>query len=284
MSSRNWGFKGILQKVLGTDDSAYRGQKKTDHDITEKPAEGAKYENSYKKIYPLGTGVCGCHYPAENVFHYEQFGPYYQMFGQDSGSGWCQGWSCTTMDLRKNGSGWGNMGPEHRSNYNASATNIGTDGNQKEMPQRGGGQCHQNHGDAVSIVTGDSTAVYTGNRGEYGSGNKTMNYEKGMCIGVNKGVERNVWTRWEPDGTFHLQVKPEGGEGGNATVKINPDGSVHITSETTITVESKGTHTIKAPLLKIDAPIKTTSTIESDGDHTAPKFHGCADKAESCPC
>lgn len=281
--ARNWGYKGILQKWLGKDNSAYRGRKTNTEDICEKPAEQAEYENCYKTIYPLGTGVCGCHYPPEAVFHEEILGPYYQRVGQGSGPGMETGSSCTRVNNDKNGFCDTNMGNVDQNHLGELSQKNGNDGNRKEVPEIGGGLHRQQHGDTADIVTGDSTTVYTGNRGEFGSGTKTMNYEKGLAVGANKGSEKNVWTRWEPDGTFHLQVKPEGGEGGNATVKINPDGSVHVTSETTITVESKGTHTIKAPLLKIDAPIETTSTIESDGDHTAPNFHGCADFAKG-PC
>jgi hypothetical protein len=116
-------------------------------------------------------------------------------------------------------------------------------------------------------ATAESIAFYSG-------GKTTINAEGGVGLGVNKGEARKVYMRMEPDGTFHIQVTPKGQEGGNAVVKIEPDGSVLVTSESTITVESKGTHTIRAPLLHVDAPITTTSTITSDGNHKAPLFVG----------
>jgi hypothetical protein len=68
-------------------------------------------------------------------------------------------------------------------------------------------------------------------------------------------VSKNVWTRWEPDGTFHLQVKPSGGSGGNAWVKINPNGDVYVTSEKgNITIDAKNTLTIKANRMSVDVP------------------------------
>ena len=108
---------------------------------------------------------------------------------------------------------------------------FGTSKGQHPEVNPGGGFYQDNGGKCVIYSVDTETYGTSANKGVYTTGKYIMNAEKGVAIGVNKSTNKNVWTRWEPDGTFHLQVKPEGGSGGNATVKINPDGSVHVTSE-----------------------------------------------------
>lgn len=172
--------------------------------------------------------------------------------------------------------------------YGGMRENWGTDTKAQgttHLASRGPGGGHSVHtnGNVDMLASGVETRATLTASGStrHNIGKWTCNAEGGIGFGVNQGSNMRCYMRMEPDGTFHIQVTPQGKEGGNAVVKITPDGAVLVTSESTITVESKGTHTIKAPLLYVDAPIKTTSTIESDGDHTAPNFHGCADFAKS---
>lgn len=100
-------------------------------------------------------------------------------------------------------------------------------------------------------------------------GKYVMNAEGGVGIGVNKGSSMKVFTRWEPDGTFHLQVTPKGQEGGNAVVKINPDGTILVTTVKTITMKAAQSMTIETPTLNIKANIKHTGNMKTSGIHVA---------------
>ena len=130
------------------------------------------------------------------------------------------------------------------------------------------------NGDVATYTTGSTTIGSAGDTSSFNKGKSTISAEGGIGMGVNKGSERKVYQRMEADGTYHLQVTPAGDTGGMATIKINPNGSVFVTSESTLDINVKGTMSIKAPLLTIDAPIETTSTIKSDGSHTASFYYG----------
>ena len=138
------------------------------------------------------------------------------------------------------------------------------------------GHHRETNGNETKFIAGIETTVSSqaSGRSHNTLGKYIINAEGGIGMGVNKGSERKVYQRMEADGTYHLQVTPAGDTGGMATIKINPDGSVFVTSESTLDINVKGTMSIKAPLLTIDAPIETTSTIKSDGSHTASFYYG----------
>jgi len=266
---RLWGFRNIVSKVFGNKDSAYKGEKKTDHDICEDPANKAKYENSYKQVYPLGTGICGCHYPPEAVFHEELKGPYYQRIGQGSKSG-AMDWGCTSVNGQvKLGGNFTQGGASQDVRRNGCRMSYGNGSGQSPMCPVGGGRFTDVAGKDVGYNNESRTEASSKNIGVFTPGNMTMNAEKGVGIGVNKGSNQNVWTRWEPDGTFHLQVKPSGGSGGNAFVKISPNGEIQITTQNKCNIEAQKI-TLKANSMDVDIPsTKWKGNIKQDGRHDA---------------
>lgn len=96
-------------------------------------------------------------------------------------------------------------------------------------------------GNRTTFIAGMDTqaqAMASG-RGHYGLGKHTMNYEKGIGFGVNKGSTPHVWQRMYEDGSYLLQVQPKGETGGVAVVHIDKDGEITITTDKSITIEAK---------------------------------------------
>ena len=273
---RLWGFRNIVSKVFGNKDSAYKGEKKTDHDICEDPANKAEYENSYKQVYPLGTGICGCHYPPDAVFHEELKGPYYQRVGQGSKTGGVDIGSAACLNVQnKQGKNSTTAGACQTVNRNATRISYGNGQGQSPMCPVGGGCFTDVAGKSVGYNNESRTEASSKNIGIFTPGNMTMNAEKGVGIGVNKGSNQNVWTRWEPDGTFHLQVKPSGGSGGNAFVRIDPNGDIFIESKQSCNITAKHIN-IKSKSMTVDVNnTQWNGKINQDGIHKDSRGHHC---------
>jgi hypothetical protein len=256
--ARLWGIANlILETVKGDKNnqpSGLKGPTLSTKDICEKPAEGIKYENCYKKIYPLGGGVCGCHYPREKVFH-EELGPmgnFDQYSSGSSGPATRSGGCVTHHQCYKCGYGSDTQGVRQDRNLNALYKTSGNDGNDSSVIQGGGEYCDR-CGNGAEFGSGTKTGGNAQNIGWFTPGKCTINAEKGVGFGVNSNENQNVWMRMEPDGTFNLQVKPAGSDGGAARIKITPDGTVKIISEKEVTIESAGKMNIKANKLNVDA-------------------------------
>ena len=159
---------------------------------------------------------------------------------------------------------------EDSATYGGSREEIGTDGKAggKHLKRQGGAKAQFNFG-YKSTYAAMHTEGYSTASGyaEHGLGKKIMNYEGGVGIGVNQSSNKQVWTRWEPDGTFHLQVKPEGESGGIAWVKIEPNGAVTINTKNTITIKAAKSMTIDTPTLNIKANIKHQGNMKTSGTH-----------------
>ena len=160
-------------------------------------------------------------------------------------------------------------GPSDSAKYNGVRTCCGNLDNQQEIA-KGGGVYDENGGNKVAGVAGMETSwtAMASGRAEYHIGKKTINAEGGVGIGVNKGGSKNVWTRWEPDGTFHIQVKPKGGEGGAATVKILPSGEITITTEASMSIEAAQSVNIKAQQFNVEAEMNLKGNLNETGVHT----------------
>jgi hypothetical protein len=162
--------------------------------------------------------------------------------------------------------------------YNHSRQGSGNLDNQPGLI-KGGGSYHECGGHMVEAIGGMKTTatMMASGEGEYHLGKKTINAEGGVGIGVNKSSDMKVWTRWEPDGTFHIQVKPKGAEGGNATVKILPSGEIIITTVKSMIVTADEKVTIigkKGILLKSGGDIITdgkTTKIQKGGPVEDPR-------------
>lgn len=169
--------------------------------------------------------------------------------------------------------------------YNHSRRVVGNLDTQQGLV-KGGGDHFETAGNKTEAVAGQKTSatMMASGRGEYHIGKKTMNAEGGIGMGVNKGSSMKVWQRMEPDGTYHLQVTPSGAEGGKMVMKVNPDGTILVTSEKTctfdiqndVTIKSGKTMTldasqgmsIKTPTLNIKANIKHKGSMKTSGTHT----------------
>lgn len=79
-------------------------------------------------------------------------------------------------------------------------------------------------------------------------------YDKVWKIKRNTGRKVNI----------HLEQS-----GGTATVNISPDGAINVTSKSTVTFESEGETTVKAPHVTVDTPeAKFTGNVVADGTIT----------------
>jgi hypothetical protein len=183
MAERRWGYKNIIKKIFGEKDGAYKGNKKTDHDICEEPASKAKYENSYKTIYPLGSGVCGCHYPAEAVFHEELKGPYYQRVGQGSYGGMDTGCSSVVNEQLLHGKNFTQGGPSQDVRCNGVRQSYGTGAGQHPEVGQGGGLFTDVAGKSVNYSVDTETGGTSANKAMFTTGHMIMNAEKGVGIG-----------------------------------------------------------------------------------------------------
>jgi hypothetical protein len=210
------------------------------------------------------------------------------------GADWDRSWHGNGMEINPLGDmGWFYTGThqvsakkgEIKSTNGASDTFIGSgvressgnDGKtQKDLPVGGGHycECAGNKGEfATGLTTGGTAANFTHST----TGKMAFNAEGGVGIGVNKSSDMKVWTRWEPDGTFHIQVKPKGAEGGNATVKILPSGEITITTVKSMTITANEKVTIigkKGILLKSGGDIITdgkTTKIQKGGPKEDPR-------------
>lgn len=174
---------------------------------------------------------------------------------------------CSVSSTKKGEIGSVN-GPSDTAKHNAVRQIIGNLDGQQDLA-RGGGFYSENSGNRSEGDAGMKTTwtARASGYGEYHVGKKTINAEGGVGIGVNQSSNKQVWTRWEPDGTFHIQVKPEGNEGGIAVVKINPDGSILIDTKSTITMKAAKSITIDTPTLNIKANIKQNGNFKQNGHH-----------------
>ena len=184
----------------------------------------------------------------------------------------CLSYSCTgTRNLNmKQGE---NRGCQYSAQYkigNFCRTEIGNGGgNPTANPGPvGGGDYNCTAGTRADWASSTTTNGRSANEGVFTTGKYTLNAEKGVGIGVNKARQKNLWTRWEPDGTFHLQVKPTGDEGGIATIKIDPSGHITITSKTTLSIEAAESMSIDTPRLNIKADVSLKGELNQDGKHT----------------
>lgn len=147
--------------------------------------------------------------------------------------------------------------------YNHSRQVIGNLDNQQEL-MKGGGAYSEVGGHKVKFCGGmetQATCMASG-KSSHNIGKQTINAEGGIGLGVNKGSSMKIFQRMEPDGTWHVQVTPAGQEGGKMTLKVNPDGTILVTSEKSATFEIKGDINMKTDAqMNIDA--KAGMTIKS---------------------
>ena len=99
------------------------------------------------------------------------------------------------------------------------------------------------------------------------------NGKGGIGDSVSNGPTKLSWVRQEADGSYHIQIMPQGEDGGVATVLINPDGSIKITSESTMSIETKQAMSIKAPTLKIEAKVSIKGNMTQAGNFIQDGVH-----------
>lgn len=139
-----------------------------------------------------------------------------------------------------------------------------------------GGSCQCTAGNVADMGGGMNTQATSGNMSASTTGKMTMNAEGGIGMGVNKGSSMKGYMRIEPDGTFHVQVTPAGNEGGNATVKINPDGSIELTSKASMKMDVASGITMKTSKVTVDAAMHVTGAVTTDSSITSAGVHTAA--------
>jgi hypothetical protein len=148
----------------------------------------------------------------------------------------------------------------------------------------------ETYGDAHAVLATKTEVTLRGSgKGHYHvQGKHTINTEKGIGMGVSNGTTPHLYHRMFEDGSYRLQVQPQGETGGVAVVDITKDGAITVTTDQThttiaqdkILIQSSVEIKLKAPVIILDGAVSTSGSVSSDGSHTATAFHGVADAAK----
>lgn len=265
--------------ALKQPDTVYKGRRKTDQDPVgpDDPEYCSDYySDTFVNKTHRGDLEISCYAPEKCYSEKWDFAGNHEIT-TNSGSK-ITGTTGTRADFNKQGSMSMTQGATQLMNYNMIRQLVGNLGDNPALAHlpKGGGFYRENSGKDCVLCENQTKAVFgASGKGTYCLGKHTINAEDGVGIGVNKGPNKNVWTRWEANGTFHVQVKPQGEEGGNAVVKIDPNGNITITSAGTIYMQSASDTTIEAPTLNIKANVKLEGDMQQNGVHTDNKGTHC---------
>ena len=143
------------------------------------------------------------------------------------------------------------------------------------------GRADQTKGNVVTLALGAETGgvAMASGKGTYCIGKHVINAEGGCAMGVNQGSSRKIYQRMEPDGTYHLQVTPAGDSGGNATIKIDPNGEITITSAKSMNVTAAQNINFDCATFNIKGNMTLKGNFNQQGVHT--DSNGVHTK---CPC